>query len=66
MASTKTFSVPDISLDAKTGILTITIDTKVDGEASGSGKSKVLSSTRGNVTLSDGLKLGLNLYRPTA
>lgn len=45
--------------------LTITIDLGVEGEASKSGKSVVLATTKGNVPVPqhEELKLGLNLFR---
>lgn len=45
-------------------VLTITIDVSKAGTRSASGKSDVIASTKGNVVLADGLRLGLNLYRP--
>lgn len=42
----------------------ITIDKKHDGGVSGSGKSQIIATTSGNISLSDGIKLGLNCYRP--
>jgi len=55
----------DIKVNDK-GVLTITIDTKAEGTPSASGKSQVIASTRGNVVVpgTDGLKLGVNAYRP--
>lgn len=46
-------------------VLVIECDLDHEGGMSGSGKSKVVASTRGNVEVpdSDGAKLGLNLYR---
>lgn len=45
--------------------LTITVKLPTKGTTSASGKSEVLASTRGNVTV-DGtdIKVGLNIYRP--
>lgn len=46
------------------GIMTITVDTKVKGTTSATGKSSVIASTKGNQSVSpDGLKVGLNVYR---
>ena len=47
---------------AKTITITVLIDP--NPQLSGSGKSKILGSTRGNVALNDGIKLGLNIYKP--
>lgn len=44
--------------------LTIVIDLKNDGGTSKSGKSQIIATTSGNITLQDGIKLGLNCYRP--
>ena len=45
--------------------LTLIIDISGAGAISGSGKSRVIASTRGNIIIpgTDGLKVGLNLYR---
>jgi len=46
-------------------VLTITVDTgKVLGP-SASGKSEIIASTQGNMVLEGGLRLGLNVYKPT-
>jgi len=46
------------------GIMTITVDTKVKGGASASGKNIVIASTKGNQSVTpDGLRVGLNVYR---
>lgn len=46
--------------------LTIEVDLSAKGTPSASGKSDVLATTRGNVTVpgAEGVKLGFNLYRP--
>lgn len=46
--------------------LTITIDLAAKGVTSASGKSTVIASTRGNITVpgADGVKLGVNCYKP--
>ena len=44
-------------------ILTLEVDLSEEGSPSASGKSVVLGSTRGNVTLDNGVTLGLNVYR---
>lgn len=45
--------------------LVIEVDLSVKGAASKSGKSVVLATTSGNVEVpgSDGVKIGLNIYR---
>ena len=45
--------------------LTLIVDISGPGVVSKAGKSRVVASTRGNILIpgTDGLKLGLNLYR---
>ena len=47
-------------------ILTITVDLSKEYGASGSGKSLVIASTEGNVSVpeKDNIKIGLNIYTP--
>ena len=42
--------------------LTLTIPLNRPGQPSASGKTMVLASTRGNVTMNDGITVGLNVY----
>lgn len=44
--------------------LTITIDLSKNLGTSKSGKSILIASSGGNISLGDGVKLGLNVYRP--
>ena len=46
-------------------ILTITVDVSKDFGKSSSGKSVVIASTEGNVTIpeTDDIKIGLNIYK---
>lgn len=44
--------------------LVITVDLTQDYGASKSGKTTIVASTQGNVTVGD-VKVGLNVYRPT-
>jgi len=57
----------NVSLSVKGETLTITVDLSKTFGASKSGKSTVIASTAGNVPIPDsnGLKLGLNVYKPT-
>ena len=48
--------------DEKTKKLKMEIDLSGKGTVSGSGKSMVLASTRGNVKIAD-FNLGVNIYR---
>lgn len=43
--------------------LTLTVDLSKPGVPSRSGKTRVVASTRGNVTLDNGATIGLNVYR---
>lgn len=45
-------------------ILTIQVDLSKNMGVSKSGKSKVIATTSGNVTVKDDIKLGLNIYKP--
>lgn len=57
----------NIEASVKGGKLTLTIDLKEEQGKSGSGKSTIIATTSGNVTVegTDGMKLGLNLYKPS-
>ena len=56
----------NIKMERKGDVLTITIDLKKEQGPSGSGKSMILASTGGNVDVpgGDGIKIGINAYRP--
>ncbi len=56
----------NIKLETNGDILTITVDLSHDGGNSGSGKSKRIASSMGNVSIPgvEGVKMGLNIYRP--
>ena len=45
------------------GILTLTIDLKVDHGRSKSGKSTIIATTGGNKEIAPGIYLGANVYR---
>ena len=45
------------------GLLILVIDPKVELGMSGSGKSMMVATTSGNVTVGGILKLGLNMYK---
>lgn len=51
-----------IVYNEKDGVITLTIVPDEKGVLSGSGKSRVHASTRGNMMLPNGMVLGLNLY----
>lgn len=56
----------NITTSIKGTILTITVDLSKDYGMSSSGKSKIIASSEGNVTIGDnGVKLGLNIYTST-
>lgn len=54
----------NVEMKVTGNILTITVDLSVPGEMSSSGKSLVLGSTEGNVSVPDKpeIKIGLNVY----
>ncbi len=54
----------NVKASVKGSILTLTIDLSEKGEASASGKSIVIASTKGNVELKDapGVNVGVNVY----
>jgi hypothetical protein len=51
-------------IEIKDGYLIIKVKADADPRLSGSGKSRVLFSTRGNIKMPDGSSVGLNWYRP--
>jgi len=55
----------NVKTAVKGDVLTITVDLRQSQGASKSGKSEVIASTQGNVTVdgADGVKMGLNVYR---
>lgn len=55
----------NIQIELRDGKAVITIDLKAPGAISKSGKSTVIASTHGNVTIpgADGIKLGVNCYK---
>lgn len=56
----------EINYDKKSKSLVITIDLKKKGTPSKSGKSLVLASTQGNQDIGNGIRLGLNCYKPVS
>jgi len=44
--------------------LTIVVNLTGNQGKSASGKSTVIASSRGSIDIGDGIKLGLNVYRP--
>lgn len=54
---------PNVKADIAGNILTITIDMSVDLGPSESGKSKMCAKTEGAVTLENGMKLNLQMYK---
>jgi hypothetical protein len=55
----------NIQIGIEGSVLTITVDLSKEYGPSASGKSVIVASTEGNVSLPDREeKLGLNLYRP--
>ena len=56
----------NIETEVKGDILTIKINLSETHGRSGSGKSEVIATTRGNVKLKDGISLGINCYKPVS
>jgi hypothetical protein len=54
----------NVEMSVKGNILTITVDLSKPGEESSSGKSLVIGSTEGNVSVPEKpeIKIGLNVY----
>jgi hypothetical protein len=54
----------NVEMKVNGSILTITVDLSKSGEVSSSGKSLVIGSTEGNVSVPDkeDIKVGLNVY----
>ena len=54
----------NVVMAVKKGILTLTVDLTKKGTPSKSGKSNVIASTYGNVTIPEiGVTIGLNIYK---
>ena len=51
------------TIEVKDGRLIINVALDSKGKISTSGKSKIYYSTAGNITVGDGYKLGVNLYK---
>ena len=56
----------NVELQVKDGKLVITVDLSKSFGVSGSGKSTIIASTGGNVSVpgQESVKVGLNVYRP--
>jgi hypothetical protein len=54
----------NVSMSVSGNVLTITVDLNAKGEVSSSGKSLVIGSTEGNVSVpgKEDVKIGLNVY----
>lgn len=55
-----------MKVDSKKKELTITVDLSKEFGKSGSGKNIIIASTEGNTSIdgTDGVKIGLNIYKP--
>ena len=51
------------TIEVKDGRLIINVALDTQGKRSASGKSVIYYSTGGNITVGDGYKLGINLYK---
>lgn len=56
----------NVKMEVKNNILTITVDLTQDFGLSGSGKSMIIASTSGNISIPSfpSAKIGLNIYKP--
>lgn len=55
----------NVKLEVKGNVLTITVNLKAQATPSKSGKSEVIATTSGNVSVpGTDAKIGLNVYRP--
>jgi hypothetical protein len=61
--ATKSTSDP-MTVEVEGDTLVIRIDLTSDQGLSSSGKSRIVASTHGNMLVGNGVKLGLNCYRP--
>jgi len=66
MAQTKQTVGQNVEMSLEGNKLTITIDLSKTFGISGSGKSQIIASTGGNVSVpgNESVKIGLNVYRP--
>lgn len=56
----------NVKMEVKGDVLNIAINLKAQGKPSSSGKSQVIATTSGNAAVpgAEGVKIGLNCYRP--
>lgn len=52
-----------VTIEESEGKIIITLDSTADFGLSASGKSHIVGSTKGNVTLPSGVTIGVNAYR---
>ena len=66
MAQTKQMVGQNIEMSLEGNKLTLTIDLSKQFGISGSGKSHIIASTGGNVSVpgNESVKIGVNVYRP--
>ena len=66
MAQTKQTVGQNVEMSLEGNKLTITIDLSKQFGISGSGKSQIIASTGGNVSVpgNEAVKIGVNVYRP--
>jgi hypothetical protein len=66
MATEKAYLVgSNLTVTVSDTSVTITLDPRTDLGLSKEGKSRLVASTRGNVTLANGITLSVNAYRRT-
>lgn len=66
MAQTKQTVGQNVEMSLEGNKLTVTIDLSREFGISGSGKSRIVASTGGNVSVpgNESVKIGVNVYRP--
>src|SRR5439155_15869885 len=62
-SSRKWTEMDNVTFTIKDNLLTILVDLRLKGEASKSGKTRVVASSRGNALIAPNTYLGLNVYR---
>lgn len=53
----------NIEMKTEGNVLTIKIDLSKNFGLSGSGKTTIIASSKGNVDIGNGVKMGLNIYK---
>lgn len=56
-------AMQNVEMKTEGNILTIKIDLSKNFGLSGSGKTTIIASSKGNVDIGNGIKMGLNIYK---